>query len=77
MYLYDLFISASNNDSLPIQSGIFIYVSIILNGVNLILLQHDIPNVWDNNIDITCVGNLGIKSSCNYKGLFFLRRHKT
>lgn len=26
----------------------------------------------DNNLDITCVGNLGIKSSCNYKGLFFL-----
>ena len=26
----------------------------------------------DNNIDITCVGNLGIKSSCSYKGLFFV-----
>ena len=26
----------------------------------------------DNNLDITCVGNLGIKSTCNYKGLFFV-----
>ncbi len=26
----------------------------------------------DNNIDVTCFGNLGIKSTCIYKGLFFI-----
>ena len=44
-------ISASNNDSFPLQSGIFKYVLIRWNGVISIDLQNAIPNVCEKIID--------------------------
>ena len=52
IWFLDLCISASNNDSFPLQSGIFRYVFIKVKGVNSNLDASAIPNVCDKSNEI-------------------------